>query len=302
MKIAVLVQCHKNPRQIMMFLDRLKDSFFTIFLHIDKKSSIVIDINEERNNIIVLPEHYRVEVKWGTISQVDASLNLLRYASNFGQFDYYWLCSGQDYPIKTSEEIIEYFLCNSGADFVNLFMSKNNGNGKSCNYDKRNEIYYPNYILGSSLWARLLKRLYVEITGGYNKTFLPFFRNPTINIDFYFGSSWICLQDRTWKWIDDYLKANPEYYSFFKNCNCPDESFFHTLLMYSPYSSFRKDYLHFVEWEPRKNNPQILTSNDFIKIIESDKLMARKFDIEKDKGILTMIDNYLDTKQFHQVK
>lgn len=38
MKIAILIQCHKNPKQINLLLERLNHPDIDCYLHIDKKA------------------------------------------------------------------------------------------------------------------------------------------------------------------------------------------------------------------------------------------------------------------------
>lgn len=115
---------------------------------------------------------------------------------------------------------------------------------------------------------------------------------------FYSGGSWICLSGEMEGWMENYLKAHPEYARFYRNVNCPDEIFFQTLLMNSPYKYKREDYLHYVDWSKGGNSPKTLTIDDYEKISGSDKLMARKFDANGDKEVMYRIKNeLLETKQ-----
>lgn len=41
MKQAILVQCHKNPKQVNLLLDALDDPNLDIYVHIDKKAILV---------------------------------------------------------------------------------------------------------------------------------------------------------------------------------------------------------------------------------------------------------------------
>lgn len=109
MKIAILIQCHKNPKQINLLLERLNHPDIDCYLHIDKKADFADKIIH-RENVFVLPDEQRVSVEWAQISQVTATLNLLNtaVASARGGYDYYWLISGQDWPLRSVEEI----LCN----------------------------------------------------------------------------------------------------------------------------------------------------------------------------------------------
>ena len=295
MKIAILIQCHKNPEQINRMLRALRHPAITFFIHVDKKSSVG-DKLLRGADIVILPDAERVDVQWAKISQIDATLHLLSYADRHGDYDLFWLCSGQDFPIKSADYIVEWLTNHKDHDFINLFPSKNNGLNHENNYDKRNTIYFPDWLLGKESWKRLTKRIYTEITGGYNRTF-PLFRRKNVDeLRFFFGSQWVCLTKKTLNWMNEYMEAHPEYYEYFKNCNCPDESFFQTLVMNSPYAKQQMDYLHYVEWPEGMNNPKVLTMDDYHKLVDSEKLMARKFDSDVDSTVLIKLQETIEGK------
>ena len=147
--------------------------------------------------------------------------------------------------------------------------------------------------MGNSTTRKIAKRAIVELTGGYNRTFPLFRRKTPDNTKFFFGSSWICLSGETEEWMDNYLKGHPEYIRFYRNVNCPDEGFFQTLVMNGPYKDKREDYLHYVDWSRGGNSPKTLTIDDYKRISDSDKLMARKFDIEADRTIIDEINGVI---------
>lgn len=140
--------------------------------------------------------------------------------------------------------------------------------------------------MGNSTAKRIAKRVLVELTGGWNRTFSIFRRKAPDNVKFYSGSSWICLSGEMEDWMENYLKAHPEYIRFYRNVNCPDENFFQTLVMNSPYKDKREDYLHYVDWSKSGNNPKVLKIEDLENLMASDKLMARKFDVDVDRNII----------------
>lgn len=238
------------------------------------------------SQIHILPDKYRVDVQWATFSQVRATLNLLRYASHHGEYEHYWLCSGQDYPIKPIDDIVQFLHSKPDTNFIQIWDSKNSIGGTENNYDKRTAIYFPEFVLGNSTAKRIAKRVLVELTGGWNRTFSIFRRKAPDNVKFYSGSSWICLSGEMEDWMENYLKAHPEYIRFYRNVNCPDENFFQTLVMNSPYKDKREDYLHYVDWSEGGNSPRVLTTEYISTIEHSDKLMARKFDIGIDSYVL----------------
>lgn len=80
MKIAFLMQCHKNPKQINLLLDSLKHPFVDIFIHVDKKSSIIRKDIIQREGVYILSEENSINVRWSTYSQVEATLALISTA------------------------------------------------------------------------------------------------------------------------------------------------------------------------------------------------------------------------------
>ena len=81
MKIAILMQCHKNPEQINLLLRALKHPQIDVFVHVDTKSeSIREKINSREESVYLLPEKECIDVRWAQFSQVKASLKLLNMA------------------------------------------------------------------------------------------------------------------------------------------------------------------------------------------------------------------------------
>lgn len=291
MKIAVLIQCHCLPEQINRMTNLWSCEEISFFIHVDKKSLIKNQI-VVRDNVFFVPEEKRVDVRWSQISQVDATLSLISAAMCQGVYDYYWLCSGQDFPIKSKEEIIKFFEQNPKREFINLFDSKMI-TGKYTNYDKRNDIIYPLFLLNKTQLTRIIRRLYVELTGGYNRTRKMFQRKDVLNMPFFFGSQWWCLSKDMIYWMNDYLDSHPEYREFFSKCICADESFFQTLVMNSPYRDNRREYLHYIDWTNCKNSPRNLNISDFEKIVSSEYLIARKCNMNEDKGLIDKLEQRL---------
>lgn len=287
MKIAVLCQCHKNAEQINRLINAMqyKDAF-DFYIHIDKKSAIkdkIVSIE----NVFVLPDSKRVDVLWGDMSQVDATLNLIECARQ-KKYDYYWLISGQDFPIKKPEYIVEFLEKGINKNYINFFVSDTHKKRDK----KRNEVYYFDFMKKRGPLNKIAKILYVFLTGGWEKTY-SIFKRPTIkklNVEFFFGSSWWCLHRESISWMMEYIEKNPDYTKFFKHSLCPDESFFQTLFMNSPYKDNREQYLTYVNWPSGTSNPSILTSAHKNQIFSSDFLIARKFDADIDDEILKELE------------
>lgn len=196
-KIAYIVLCHKNAGQINKMIKKLDSKNCDFFLHIDKKSSIEEDIIKN-NHIFVLPNDKRIDVKWGDISMIDATVNLMEsvFTSKI-KYDYIWLISGQDFPLKSSQEIINFLEKNKGKNFIEINKFERENTIK-----KRYELYFPNWMRSKNFFVRCLKMGYINIALHLG-TLLD--RKNILNVDFYYGSQWWTLTYECAKEIYDIL-------------------------------------------------------------------------------------------------
>lgn len=289
MKLAILLLCHKNSNQINLLLKALEHPAIDFFIHVDKKSTIKNDILH-RKDVYILDDDMSVDVRWGEISQLQATLNLFKAAFSMKYYDNYWLCSGQDFPIVSNDVIVEFFEKHKKNNFIS-FWDSYHINGKENHCDKRNSVKFPHFLMGRTLFRRLIKRAYIGFSGGYNHTFNIFRRKDRFsNVKFYYGPSWIALSNEFTKWMFNYIEFNPWILAGYETSLNPDESFFQTLLMMSPYKDTQHDYLHYIDWSERpgkpRNSPNTLTMADYDKMKSSGYLMGRKFDMNADKDII----------------
>lgn len=283
-KLAVLIACHKKPNQINALTQSLVHPDVDVFLHIDKKANIREEI-VDRKNLYIIPETLSVDVEWAKISQVDATLTLIKFAAKTNTYRYYIYISGEDYPCKPINEIVR--LSDLQENRMQFWESLNIS-GVFNHYDKRNTLYFPNWIIGRSLMQKILKRAYIQFTGGYNKSLIK--RKNTLNCLFYFGSSWWGLTNETVEWMLTYLKENTNFYRFYSHCMNPDESFFHTLFMLSPYGTLNTDYLTYLKFLPKrqgskytKNSPEYLDEKEIRNAKNSKYYFMRKIDMNNIK-------------------
>ncbi|MBQ8163802.1 MAG: hypothetical protein IJZ93_05520 [Clostridia bacterium] len=275
-KIAILILAHKNPYQINTLIDSLYHKDIDIYLHIDKKSSVNLKDIKQKDNLFILEENSRVNVSWGQISQLDATLNLIKKA-HLKEYIYYILISGEDFPCKSIDKIIK--VASLKQNRISFWESENNA-GKFNNLDKRCSVFFPKWMITRKPIRRIIKRLWVFLSGGYNHTF-KIFKRKNNNIKFYHGPSWWGLNFETIDFIINYLEKNPKYYKFFKNCSNPDESFFQTTVMLSPQADTKTEYLTYLNFLPGKNSPEVLSESDCIQAYNSKYYFMRKIDLNK---------------------
>ena len=70
MKIAFLIQCHKNPEQINRLLRALKNPQVDIFIHVNSRSESIRGDIEKGGGIYLLLKKDCIDVQWIQFSQV----------------------------------------------------------------------------------------------------------------------------------------------------------------------------------------------------------------------------------------
>ncbi|MBR1667566.1 MAG: conjugal transfer protein [Bacteroidaceae bacterium] len=104
MNIAYLISAHTDAPQLNRLIEALHpDAHF--FVHIDKKSDITPFISLiHQENVHFLSN--RIDVRWGTILEVDYQMALMKAAIDYPiSFDHIFFLSGMDYPLWSNERI-----------------------------------------------------------------------------------------------------------------------------------------------------------------------------------------------------
>lgn len=283
-RTAYILQIHKNPDQVNKFIQQLiADEHADVFVHIDRKNY------EKLNGEIKKNQHVRVlkqsvDCEWGDIGQVDATLLLLKEVlASKRQYDFVCLRSGQDLLVKDGYK--EFLLENSNK----IFMKYRKMDDKDLGFMKINwpKVTRRRYTVAHPI--RMYRRILLKFYGkGLNIS--PNRNNWPKEYSFYKGSQWFSIPFEVAKYIIQFLEDNQWYYKFFENALVPDESFFQTLLMNSPYQhdvvNQNQMFLKWGETLSERNSPQNLTMADFAFIEKSEDYFARKFDENVDSDII----------------
>lgn len=117
MKHAYLIMAHGNFEQLQFLVYLLDCKQNDIFIHIDKKTEICDLSLKTKYSAVTIFQKYKIY--WGTYSQVQCELFLLRQAIH-GGYDYYHLLLGSDMPLKNMKMINSFFEKNNGIEFVTV--------------------------------------------------------------------------------------------------------------------------------------------------------------------------------------
>ena len=106
-KIAILLLVHKLPDQLLKLLKRLDDDRFDFYIHVDAKCDInaFLPVAEEIKVSQVNWVKSRVKTYFNDFSLIEATCNTIKEAYMAGDYTYYVLLTGQDYPIKSNNTI-----------------------------------------------------------------------------------------------------------------------------------------------------------------------------------------------------
>lgn len=293
MNVAYVISAYKLPGLLVRLVDRLDAPGGTILVHVDARSpATVYDAMAGplagRPNVSFLPRH---ACRWGDFGHVEATLKGLRALLGSGRpFDYVVLLTGQDYPIKSNAAIAAALEDAGGRVFLD-WMPIPSEKWTDGGLDRighwhfrigRRPFAVPGAPFGASpagaAWSRAARLLRLRRS-------FPSGMHP------YGGSSYWMLPADCARYVADFVRDRPDYVRFFRRVLVPDEIFFHTIIMNSPFRDrVENNALRYIRWRDDADSPTVLTSDDMARFMATPDLFARKFDPGVDAGVLDLID------------
>lgn len=291
MRLAFIILCHKGFEQLEILIESLNSDDVDFYVHMDKKVKEFPKLIQ--TNVYYLADEDRIDVQWASYGMVRATIKLIdKCVEAKKTYDYVVLLSGQDLPIKSCDKMRSFFEHGKRAsyNYIDVIDLDNPYHERFC---KRTNIYYPKWMTKRNVLARSAKVLYVFFTGGEHRTFSLFQRRDIAKVRPFFGSQWWALQWECVCWMIKYIKNNSWIETFFSNTLVPDESFFQTIFMKSPYAETRRGRIVFLEWEGK--HPRIITKDTAKNLVEKENgfLFARKFDVSVDREAIEIITTSL---------
>ena len=317
MKHAVLIMAHKNKEQLIRLIKSLACPDFDIFVHPDSHWKLskkdLSDIENCAENVFICSK--RLHGKLDDWSLIQIALNLIDEAMGTGKnYSYFLLLSGQDYPIKSKEYILSFLKehyplpmihCESYEDeywvrskfMLVRWMNKIENIHKSMKPGILRKLKVLPYVIAEKIESRFYGT--------------PYDRLKKYKLKLYGGSAWWILPADVIHYINQVRKEQPRLIKEYGRTHTPEETFFQTMTMSSPYAErlinipdiydnkVRGDmpcmtYANFIT--PTKSfcgHPHIITAEDFDRIMAKKALFARKFDVNVDETVLDMIDKVI---------
>ncbi len=294
---AYLIMAHNEFKMLIKLLEELDDPRNDIYLHIDKKAGRV-DLRRLKD--AVHKSHLymisRSDIYWGTISVVKCELRLLEAAVK-GDYHYYHLLSGQDFPLK-SQDYIHQYLDNKNDEYITCHRDGEPG------YDFKYKIqfYYPllrfvgkGDFTGNSInakFGRKLAYLQLRLTELQNSHKVD--RTRKYRDDFFYkGDQWFSITHDFATYVLNFKKQIMRMYFI---TDCPDEIFLSTLAMNSPYKErIMNKSLRKIDWE--RGQPYEFELSDLEELKESQDLFVRKVSYNRNSDLVEALIRYIHKEQ-----
>lgn len=290
MKIAYLILTHNNPLHLNRLINSLDSEGVSFYIHIDEKSKLEPN-GLNKKNVHILGN--RTKIYWGGYSIVEASIKLLVEAYK-SKNDYYILLSGCDYPIKSNEYIKSFLNRQTDTNFINV--AKMPLNAKSFSRLENYFIEGGNRIAKWNIKGLLIFGFNMIARKSGFKRQLP---KEYSAFDLYAGSQWWGFTSDFVEYLLNFITNNPTFTNYYKNTYIPDEMFFHTIIMNSPFKDTVKNGFVYTDWTIGKPPyPSIIDGIHFPILHEGvisdffgerELLFARKFKDDSDL-IINLID------------
>lgn len=294
MKLAFLISTHTDVSQLKRLVEALPDNSVS-FIHVDGKVDIApfkeAFIGDER---VVFIEH-RVNVKWGSINEVEYQMELVRTALNSGeQFDRLITISGMDYPVWSKEQIVQFFEQDREKEYLTAI---------DVSFPWRMSAIYQQYFFWvhkpGSGWKYYVTRALGRTLRllGVKKPLRRKIGDKTYKL--YKGAAWWAITPKLAKVILHEWDTNEELKDWLKWCMCPAELFVQTvalndevwrekcMLDNEKYSLPMHTPLTYVTWV--NEEIKTLDESDYDKIIQSNKMFCRKVASGKSDGLIELI-------------
>jgi len=278
MKICHLILTHKNPQQLERLIDALSHPEFDFYIHVDKKTDEApfYYLKKKRNVFFI---RNRTKIYWAGYGTIQATLNGFREIPG-NLYNYINVISAQDFPIKSANTIFNYFTDRLGKEFITCESIENKWKDAAPRVRKYHLINWR--IPGKFRLEKLVNKI------------LPARKFP-FDFEIVGRANWFTITPAAAQYILDFIDKHPSYVRYFKYTWGGDEFFFSTLLYNSQFHDRIQDNVVYVDWSgPVTGHPQILDISHFDRLMASDKLFARKFDIEKNEEIISMLEKNIN--------
>jgi|SRR5919199_619496 hypothetical protein len=313
MKIAYLILTHRYPEQLFRLVLSRNTENVSFFIHVNPTTDKKI-YNKMVEGLRHLPNvHFiknRQVIYMFDFGHTQASLEGIKeIIESKVDFDWLILSTGQDYSIKSNRYIKNFLRENEGKIFLDYMDNSVITDGLWPNRGADNINYWHvrlwklrfvfpgalnlsshnRYCNSEKTWYRILSILWDGVV-----PLFPIKRKFPEGFTPYRGSAYWCFPRDCVEYTYEFINTSQgkQFVNYFKYVDGPDEMFFQTLILNSPFKDrVVNNNLFFIDFEnPNPTRPRVFEKCDFERLVNSPKLFARKFDATRDVEIFDLLD------------
>jgi hypothetical protein len=281
-KLVFLISTHTDVLQLARLICALPDNS-TFFIHLDKKTDIKPFAEAFADDSRVKFIDHRVDVRWGSINEVEYQMELVRAALNSGeQFERLITLSGMDYPLWNKNRIIQFFEQDQEREYL-MGIDLSTGGLPSKRYtefylmtSKKRTLRYISSVL-------LRKLIYFL---GIKKSLKIKTSDKSLNL--WKGAAWWAISPQLASYILHEWDENTELRKYMRTALCPAELFAQTVAFNS--EEWRDKCMEFTDknncnlpaltpltWVAWQGSEiKVLDESDYETLRSSGKMFARK--------------------------
>lgn len=311
MTIAYLISAHTDPQQLRRLTDALLTPSTHCFVHIDRKSDLAPFVAAIDSPQVHFLEE-RVDVRWGTILEVDYQMRLIKAALDHPlRFDRLVTLSGLDYPLWSNQRIARYFEENAGHEILSGYDLATPGTP-----DENTIIYRlprPFFALPflsnqrnqqlSILCRKILTTLGAPLSRSLAEA-LRLRKSLTLpgGWHLYKGAAWWAISEELGRYVYDTWTASTTLRRYFTDSFGQAETVVQTIAFNHP--DWRARCIHFTDHYPGlialtplhhivyDGAIRIWTATDFLTLIHSRKMFTRKLTSAQSLQLIQLIDQH----------
>lgn len=286
MQHAILITAYKNLHHLKSCMDVL-DKRFQFHIHFDASAPFTECDDANISSWIYGADSggsfsRHIKVNWAGFNHLRAMLDLMERGLQDPKNKVFHMISGQDFPIKSSDEIIRFFENNRDIQFMENFPMPA-GHWTNGGMHRIWHWYFfdafNNKSRAGNIMNRAIRRIQM-ITGIRRKW-------PATLPPLHGGGSWWSITRECAEYIVNYGKKYPQLLQRLRYTLCPEELYFQTIVMNSPFAGqVISDHKRFIDWNSRNgNSPANLDITDLDVLLGCDKLFSRKFEYPTSAGL-----------------
>lgn len=289
MKHAIMIMAHKNLDHLCHLVEYFRANC-DVFIHLDGKCAWKVeDIDRLSAYRQVKWVSTDYEVNWGGTSVLESEMALLQSAYAHGEYGYFHLISGQDYPVKPLDVFLDFFEKNRGKEFIQ-YVGIPNPKWEKGTY-RRFQYFYPyDWAEGREnprAWVR--EQVEMQARRGLKRPIPDEF-------DTLYGSSqWFSITNEAVGILLQYTTDHPAFYNRLWMTFAPEECYVATVLLNEmDMQRIVRSNCRFIRWKfENGNRPANLGADHFRYLLQEEFLLARKMEAPYSLPLLELIDRYL---------